>query len=116
MKYTDTLKKNYEFRYILTKGTYYGGKYLDSYIVKNNKKTNNIGLAIGVKIAKANKRNKVKRLIRENYRLLEKDLVLGYNIVFLWKKKVSVEQATFYNIKEDMQRIITKAKLLKIER
>ena len=32
------------------------------------------------------KRNKIKRLIRENYRLLEDKISVGYDIIFLWKK------------------------------
>ena len=32
---TDTLKKNYEFKNVLTKGKYYNGNYIDIYIKKN---------------------------------------------------------------------------------
>ena len=39
---TDTLKKNYEFKNVLTKGKYYNGNYIDIYIKKNNKKINYI--------------------------------------------------------------------------
>lgn len=35
---TDTLKKNYEFKNVLTKGKYYNGNYIDIYIKKNIKK------------------------------------------------------------------------------
>ena len=33
-------------------------------------------------------------------------------MVFLWKKKVDTKQATFQNIKKDMQEIFDKAKIL----
>ena len=85
-----TLKKNYEFRQVLTKGKYFSGKGIEAFIMKNNQGKNNIGVAIGVKLAKANKRNRIKRLVRENYRLLEDRIKVGYNIIFLWKKKVAV--------------------------
>ena len=42
MLYTDTLKKNYEFKRVLTKGKYYKGNYVDIYIKKNNKHINSI--------------------------------------------------------------------------
>ena len=56
---TDTLKKNYEFKNVLTKGKYYNGNYIDIYIKKNNKKINYIGIAVSVKVGKAVKRNMV---------------------------------------------------------
>ncbi len=103
MKKTLKLKKNYEFKRILTKGKYYSGKYLDVFVKEQNDKTiNYIGIAIGVKIAKAVKRNRIKRLISENYRLMEQQLKTGYNFVFLWKKKVDIKNATFSNIQKDM--------------
>lgn len=103
MKKTLKLKKNYEFKRVLTKGKYYSGKYLDVFVKEQNDKTMNyIGIAIGVKIAKAVKRNRIKRLISENYRLMEPKLKTGYNIVFLWKKKIDIKNATFSNIQKDM--------------
>lgn len=102
MNKTITLKKNYEFKRVLTKGKYYSGKYIEVFVRKNNLEKNYIGIAIGVKIAKAVKRNRIKRLIRENYRLLENNMKTGYNIVFLWKKKVDISNATFSNIRTDI--------------
>ncbi len=109
---TITLKKNYEFKNVLTRGKYCSGKYIDIYIKKNNKKINRIGIAVSVKVAKANKRNRIKRLIRENYRLLEKDLNYGYEIVFLWKKRQDIKNATYYNIKNDIVKIFLENNIL----
>lgn len=112
MKKTVKLKKNYEFKRVLTKGQYYSGKYLDVFVKKNNSKINYIGIAIGVKIAKAVKRNRIKRLISENYRLMEKEIKTGYSIVFLWKKRVDIKNATFSNIREDIINIFKKIGIL----
>ena len=113
MKKTLKIKKNFEFRKILTKGKYFSGKYIDSYISKSNANINYIGIAVGVKVAKAVKRNRIKRLILENYRLMEEKLEVGNRIVFLWKKKVDVKEATFEHIKEDMNYIFKKAGIIK---
>ncbi len=111
---TTTLKKNYEFKNVLTRGKYCSGKYVDIYYLKkNNKNFNRIGIAVSVKVAKANKRNRIKRLIRENYRLLEKDINYGYEIVFLWKKKQDIENATFNNIKNDIVKIFLENNIIK---
>lgn len=113
MKKTKMMKKNYEFRNVLSKGNYYSGKYIEAFIKKNNKANINfLGIAIGVKLAKAVKRNQIKRLIRENYQIYEEAIKSGYHIVFLWKKKANIEDATFQNIKKDMKIIFDKAKII----
>ena len=111
MKKTKMLKKNYEFKNVLSKGKYYSGQNIDAFIKDNNKNYNFLGLAISVKTAKAVKRNKIKRLIRENYKEQEMQIKNGKSIVFLWKKQVDVENATYKNIKKDMNTIFDKANL-----
>ena len=103
------------FKNVLSKGKYFSGKNIEAFIKNNNKKFNYLGLAISVKTAKAVKRNKIKRLIRENYKLLENDIESGKSIVFLWKKNVNVENATFENVKSDMNYIFDKANIKNME-
>lgn len=112
MRKLDTLKKNYEFRKVLTKGKYYRGNVIDIYVRQNKKDKNYIGIAVSVKAAKATKRNRIKRLIRENYRLLKPNIEKGYDIVFLWKKNSSIEDADFYKIRKDIIVIFKKATIL----
>ena len=109
MKKTKMLKKNYEFKKVLSKGKYYSGKNIEAFIKDNKKNYNLLGLAISVKTGKAVKRNKIKRLIRENYKILEPQIKSGKSIVFLWKKKVDIKNATFEDIKCDMNNIFQKA-------
>ena len=112
MKKTKMLKKNYEFRTVLSKGKYFSGKYVEAFIKKNAKDINFLGIAISVKIAKAVKRNHIKRLLRECYYSEEDNIKNGYSIVFLWKKKVDIKNATFENIQKDVKYIIDKAGIL----
>lgn len=112
MKKTKMLKKNYEFKNVLSKGKYYSGKYIETFIISNkNKNQNLLGIAIGVKIAKATKRNYIKRLIRESYKDYENKIKMGNSLVFLWKKKVDPKKANFENINKDMNKIFDKASL-----
>lgn len=113
MRKIKTLKKNYEFKNVLSKGKFYIGKQITIYITKNKKNDNIIGIAISTKTCNAVKRNRIKRLIRENYRLIKNNLNLGYNIVFLWNKKERVENADFHMIQKDMNYLLDKAEIIK---
>lgn len=112
MRKIKTLKKNYEFQNVLSKGKFYVGKQITIYIKKNNLEENVVGIAVSTKACNAVKRNRIKRLIRENYRLIKKELKVGNNIVFLWNKREEANHADFYIIKEDMQKLLKRADLL----
>lgn len=112
MKRIKTLKKNYEFKNVLNKGKFYLGKQIIIYISKNKISENRIGIAISTKLCKATKRNRLKRLIRENYRLIKDNMKQGYNIVFLWNKNADFHDANFYIIEKDMKSIFKKIDIL----
>ncbi|MNL49279.1 Ribonuclease P protein component [compost metagenome] len=115
MKKTKMLKKNYEFRKVLNKGKYFSGKNIEAFILKNDVNVNFLGLAIGTKIGHAFKRNKLKRLLRENYKEIEPFIYDGYSIVFMIKKKSDIENITFQTVKEDVKYILRKSDILKGE-
>lgn len=114
MKKTKMMKKNYEFKNVLSKGKYYSGRNIEAFIkTGKQEKINQLGIAVSVKVAKAVKRNHIKRRIRESYRLLENNIEEGNKIVFLWKKKADLKNATFQNIQKDMKHILDKAGVIK---
>ena len=108
---TKMLKKNYEYKAVLSKGKYFSGKYIDAVIIDNKKMINFLGIAINTKVGKAVIRNKIKRLIRENYKILESSICSGKSIVFLWNKRSKGEDASFKLINEDMISIFERAGL-----
>lgn len=107
------LKKNYEFKNVLEKKNYYGGKYIEIFISKNNKKINYLGIAVSKKIANSVQRNKIKRYVRESYRNIENQVSNGYNIVIVWKKRVEVSNASYKNISSDLLNLFIKSKIIK---
>ena len=116
MKKTKMMKKNYEFKNILSKGKYYSGQYIEAFIKKGSiKDINLLGIAISTKVAKASRRNQIKRLIRENYYFYENFLKTGYQIIFLWKKSIGTEKANYQNIHNDMNNILKKASIIEEE-
>ena len=112
MKKISTLKKNYDFKNVLNKGKFYRGKHVTIYITENKENVNKIGIAISKKLAKATKRNRLKRLIRESYRLIKNQLKQGYNIVFIWNKQSDVINNTFKEVNEEIVTLLNKAGLI----
>ena len=115
MKKTTMLKKNYEFRTVLTRGKCFREKEIEIFVIKNNKKSNFLGIAIGTKNGKAFQRNRAKRIIRECYTILENQVIDGYSMVILMNKKCSIDQMTFAQVLKEMQKIFEDAKILKKE-
>ena len=113
MRKIKTLKKNYEFKKVFQKGKIYSSKNLKMFISKNNLEENRIGLAVSVKTDKAVRRNRIKRLIRENYRLISSELKKGYNIVFLWNKNSKIKEMNFTIIEDEIKRLFKKADMFK---
>lgn len=109
---TETLKKNYEFKKVFTKGKFVTARNIAVYYLNNGQKINKIGIAVSKKIGKSVTRNRIKRLFRASYTILEKEVKYGFDMVFVWKKTVKAELATYHNIKEDMEKIFKKAGII----
>ena len=112
MKKTKTLKKNYEFKIVLTKGRFYIGKQLKIVILKNGKNFKTLGLAVSTKNGKAFQRNKAKRLIREAYKNLEERIKNGYSIVVLLKKNIDINDMKYIDIINEMENTFKKANII----
>lgn len=83
-KVTKGLKKDKDFRTVYNRGKSFSNKYLVIYVMKNNLDESRVGISVSKKVGKANVRNKVKRRIRESYRLLvDEKIKTGYDIVFI---------------------------------
>ena len=102
----NTLKKNYEFKRVLNRGKCINGKFLAIYVFPNKLNKVRVGFAIGKKAGKAHERNRIRRLIRESYRLIEKELKKGIDIVFVWKNKISADKIEYVKVKEDVNLLL----------
>ena len=112
MKNTIIIKKNYEFKNLFSKGKFYYGENIHCYIKTTENATNKLGIAISRKQGKAVQRNRLKRLIRENYKEIENDLKSGIQILVVINRKKILKEITFYDIKKDFYKIFEKANLL----
>ena len=112
MKQTVMLKKNYEFKIVLTKGRFYIGKQLKIVILKNGKNFKTLGIAVSTKHGKAFQRNKAKRLIREAYKNLEEKIINGYSIFVLLKKDIDINDMKYIDIINEMENTFKKANII----
>jgi len=105
-----TLKKNFEFKRVMNRGKCINGNYIAMYVFPNKLKKLRVGFAISKKAGKAHDRNRIKRIIRENVRLLELEFGQGLDIVFLWKNRISADEVDFYEIKNELLKMNKRVK------
>ena len=81
MRFTATLKKNYEFHRLYRKGKSAATPFLVLYARVGRRPGNRVGFTVSNKLGKAVKRNRVRRRLREIYRLHEAELRRGVDLV-----------------------------------
>lgn len=86
MKNTQSLKRNNDFRRVFKSESIVGG-YTVVYAKKNKYKFNRLGLTVGKAAGKAVVRNRLKRLMRESYRLRENRLKTGYDFIIVARNR-----------------------------
>lgn len=89
MKFSESLKKNYEFRSVYRYGRSYANKYLVMYVRENGKEINRVGISVSKKVGNSVVRHRIKRLIRESYRLHENIFNSGLDIVIVARQSAS---------------------------
>ena len=108
MKNTKIIKKSYEFKNIFKNGTCYSSNNLCLFVNKN-KDFNKFGIAISKKFGKSVKRNHIKRLIRESYKLNEKYLNDNYNVLIMVRKDSKESNINFHVINDEIKKLLKKA-------
>ena len=81
MQFSHSLKLNPIFRRLYRKGNSSAHRYLVIYCRRNGSSENRIGYTVSAKLGKAVVRNKVRRRLREIYRLHENRFQPGWDLV-----------------------------------
>lgn len=113
MKKTKMIKRRHEFKILFSKGKIVYNKNLTFYFLKNNLSINQLGIAVSKKSGNAVDRNRIKRLIRENYKIFEEKISTGYNILISVNKKCEIEKINFYDVKKEMEKSFKKSEIWK---
>lgn len=103
------LRKNVEFRAVYKRGKSFSNQLLVLYVYKNKKSTNRVGISVSKKVGKSVIRNRVKRLIKESYRLNNYNLKTGYDLIFI--ARVAASGKSYNEIEEALKNLFKKAGL-----
>ncbi|MDO4614962.1 MAG: ribonuclease P protein component [Lachnospiraceae bacterium] len=83
MKYSIGLKKNADFSRVYRRGKSKANKQLVMYILKRQDQMNRMGISVSKKVGNSVIRHRIKRRMKEIYRLNEEKFGSGYDIVFI---------------------------------
>ena len=83
MKFSESLKKNRDFKQVYNQGKSYANRYLVMYVLENHTDRNRIGISVSKKVGNSVIRHHLTRLIRESYRLHEDMFNSGLVIVVI---------------------------------
>lgn len=109
MKKVNVIKKSDEFKKIMKTNKSLRTKYFYIYIDKNENDTYHFGLSVSKKIGNAVKRNKIKRQLREI--ISENDYQKNIDCIIIVRREI--KEASFSEIKEDLNEIFKKQNIIK---
>ena len=109
MKFSSSLKLNHIFQR-LYKTSGQANSHLVLYARRNRTDTNRVGITVSKKLGKANVRNRVRRRLREVYRLNEDQFQRGWDIVVVARTRAI--HAPFDALTENYLNLAKKAGIL----
>lgn len=80
------LKKKKDFQAVYSRGKSYANRFLVLYVFRSNGFQGKVGFAAGKKLGNAVKRNRIKRLLRESYRMHQSEIEEGVSLLLVGRK------------------------------
>jgi len=109
MKFSTSLKLNHIFRR-LYRSDGQANSCLVLYARKNRTDTNRVGITVSKKLGKAVVRNRIRRRIREAYRLNEQKFLPGWDIVIVARSRAV--EVSFQKLTESLLALADRAGIL----
>lgn len=97
MKFSESLRKNSDFQKVYRAGRSCANRYLVMYVLENGTNYNRIGISVSKKVGNSVVRHRLKRLIKEAYRLHEDMFNSGLDIVVI--ARVSAKEISYKDTK-----------------
>ena len=109
MKYSESLKKNEDFKKIYKEGRFVADRILVLYVKENELGINRLGISVSKKVGNSVIRHRIKRLIKEAYRKNEETICTfhrGKDIVFI--ARAGAKDCTYNKIESAICRLAEK--------
>lgn len=109
MKHTEPLRMNYEFARVYKRGRFLAGSLVVVHYFRRKGPggNNRLGVTVSKQVSGSVRRNRIKRLLRESYRLQESLLETGYDIILTGRK--SDPPPAFAQIDRELGRLLRRA-------
>ncbi len=109
-----TVKENYEFRRIYRKGRSAVSPCMVVYCQKNRQGRSRLGVTVSTKLGHAVVRNRVRRRLREIYRLNREHMVPGYDVIVVARTRAAA--APYRRLEREYLSLLNKLELSREER
>ncbi|WP_411676389.1 ribonuclease P protein component [Caproicibacter sp.] len=96
-----SIKQNREFQRIYSKGKSFVSPMLVTYVLKNRKDSLRMGITTSKKTGNAVRRNRSRRVIREAFRSMPREIRPGFDLIFVARAKTPMMKST------DLSRVMT---------
>jgi ribonuclease P protein component len=112
LKFSTSLKNSYEFRRLYAKGKSASTSLIVLYARRNRRAFNQLGITVSTKLGNAVTRNRIRRRLKEIYRLNEGRLRFGFDLIIVAKMKSRF--AEYSDLESDFQYLCNKLGLTKM--
>ena len=106
MKSTTTVKQNYEFRRMYAKGRSGVSPCLVVYFRKNRYGHNRLGVTVSTRLGHAVVRNRIRRRLREIFRLSQGQMKQGYDVILVARGRAV--HADYWELKRAYEKLCKK--------
>ncbi len=111
MKSTQTICENRLFRRLYKSGKSEVTPLFVLYLRKNGQKVNRLGITTSTKVGNAVQRSRCRRVLREAYRLLEPEMVPGYDIILVARTRTAF--VSMNAVKDMMKNVLVRQGAMK---
>ena len=110
----ESLKKNEDFRLVYKSGKSCANRYLVMYVRNNDRENSRIAISVSKKEGNTVVRHRIKRLVKESYRLHETEFEGGSDIVVVARR--SADGASYQMIEKALLSLMRAHKLVRKNR
>jgi ribonuclease P protein component len=114
VKLTQALRLNFEFSRVYNKGNFTSSRHVSLHYLHRSNAAIRLGVTASRRIKGSVRRNRIKRLLRESYRLMEDRITPGYDLILVGRE--AGDQPDYHQISHEMAQLFARAGLQKAQK